>query len=276
MPNKAAATRRGVPMGSSGSLVCVGVGMTLASHLTPLARSYIEKAHVVFAGLSDAVVERWLTKIRPDLRSFQDLFRQTHAGQDVYEHVTNAILCEVRAGKNVCVTFYGHPGVFSWHAHELLDIAGRQGHRTHLEPAISAEDCLYADLGIDPGRYGCQHYEVSQLMLHRRTLDTSAYLILWQAGVANDSEMAALRTMPAYRQILADVLARDYDREHEIILYKAPSIPVERTYVDRITIGLLPDVEVDHHATLVLPPARKLEPHAAIRERLAAIDQGRA
>ena len=35
-----------------GSLVCVGVGMTLGSHLTPLSRSYIESADVVFAAPS--------------------------------------------------------------------------------------------------------------------------------------------------------------------------------------------------------------------------------
>ena len=45
-------------MGGSGSLVCVGIGMTLGSHITPLARSYIETSDVVFTGLSDGVVER--------------------------------------------------------------------------------------------------------------------------------------------------------------------------------------------------------------------------
>ena len=40
-----------------GSLVCVGLGMTLGAHLGPLARSHIEQADVVFAGLSDGIVE---------------------------------------------------------------------------------------------------------------------------------------------------------------------------------------------------------------------------
>lgn len=113
--------------------------------------------------------------------------------------MVNAILTEVRAGKDVCAVFYGHPGVFSWPTHEALATARGEGYRTHMEPAISAEDCLYADLGIDPGRHGCQHYEVSQLMLYRRNLDTSAYLILWQAGVAHDPAMARVRTTPCCR-----------------------------------------------------------------------------
>ena len=44
-------------MDRKGILVCVGVGMTLGSHMTPLARSYIEKADVVFTALSDGVIE---------------------------------------------------------------------------------------------------------------------------------------------------------------------------------------------------------------------------
>ena len=52
-----------------GSLACVGLGMTLGSHLTPLARSHIQQADVVFAGLSDGVVELWLQRMHSDVRS---------------------------------------------------------------------------------------------------------------------------------------------------------------------------------------------------------------
>ena len=53
-------------MSPAGSLVCVGVGMTLGSHLTPLSRSYIEDADVVFAATSDGIVELWLAKMNGD------------------------------------------------------------------------------------------------------------------------------------------------------------------------------------------------------------------
>ena len=60
----------------AGSLVCVGVGMTLGSHLTPLSRSYIESADVVFAATSDGIVELWLAKMNPDVRSLQPFYRE--------------------------------------------------------------------------------------------------------------------------------------------------------------------------------------------------------
>jgi hypothetical protein len=80
--------------------------------------------------------------------------------------------------------------------------------------------------------------------------------------------------MKAYRRVLVDVLARDYALGHEVIIYKAAYVPVERPYVYRTTLELLASVRVDPHGTLVLPPARKLEPDPEIRERLARIEQG--
>ena len=257
-------------MNGRGSLVCVGIGMTLGSHITPLARSYIETSDVVFAGLSNGIVELWLAKMRPDAHSFQSL---GYTGANAYRQQVDTLLTEVRAGKKVCCVIYGHPGVFSWPPHEAIEIARREGYRAHMEPGVSAEDCLYADLGVDPGKCGCQHYETSQLMLYPPRLDTSAYLILWQAGVADDPSLARLRPTSGYRRVLVDVLARDYALEHEIIIYKAATLPTQRARIERVALGSLPDLDVDPHATLVIPPARARELDLQMRQRLAALGQ---
>ena len=103
-----------------GSLVCVGVGMTLGSHLTPLSRSYIESADVVFAATSDGIVELWLAKMNPDVRSLQPFYREGKSRAETYREMITAMLAEVRAGKRVCGAFYGHPGVFAGVAHEAI------------------------------------------------------------------------------------------------------------------------------------------------------------
>jgi precorrin-6B methylase 1 len=259
-------------MGSSGSLVCVGIGMTLGSHITPLARSYIETSDVVFTGLSDGVMELWLAKMHPDVRSFQSLYQEGKPRSDTYEQMVEAMLDEVRAGMRVCGAFYGHPGVFAWPTHKAIEIARREGFSAHMEPGVSAEDCLYADLGIDPGKYGCQHYEASQLMLYRRRIDTSAYLVLWQVGVAGDQSLARFSTGAAYRQVLVDVLARDYDLEHEVILYEAVTLPMHQPRIERLRLRELPAANVDTHVTLVIPPGTRLQADPTVRRRLAALD----
>lgn len=255
-----------------GSLVCVGVGMTLGSHITPLSRSYIEKADVVFTALSDGIIELWLARMNADVRSLQPLYQEGKSRPETYRQMVDAMLTEVRAGKQVCGAFYGHPGVFAWPPHKAIEIARAEGYSAHMEPGVSAEDCLYADLGFDPGRYGCQHYEASQFMFYRRRLDPSAYLILWQIGVAGDQSFARFSTGAQYRKILVELLARDYDLTHEVIVYKAATLPMQQPRMDRMPLGSLPDAEIDMHATLVIPPSRPLEADQQIRERLRALD----
>jgi len=252
--------------------VCIGVGMTLGSHLTPLSCSYIEQADVVFAGLSDGLVELWLANMHPDVRSLQPYYQEGKSRMQSYREMVEAMLTEVRAGKRVCGAFYGHPGVFAWPPHKAITVARSEGFAAHMEPGISAEDCLYADLGIDPGTYGCQHYEAGQVLMYRRRIDTAAYLVLWQVGVVGDRSLARFATDAKYRQLLIDVLERDYPSDHEVVIYEAATLPTARPRIERTRLSHLTDASVDLHATLVLPPASELLADEGIRARLAQLD----
>src|SRR5512142_713453 len=129
-----------------GSLVCVGIGMTLGSHITPLARSYIEKADVVYTALSDGIIELWLAKMNPNVRSFQSLYKEGKSRANTYREMVEILLTEVRGGKQVCGAFYGPPGVVALPPHQAIALARSEGYRAHMEPGLSAEDCPYADL----------------------------------------------------------------------------------------------------------------------------------
>ena len=164
----------------------MGLGMMLGAHLTPRALGRIEQADVVFVAVSDPLVEQWVYRMHPDVRSLQPLYDEGKSRHDTYREMAAMMLDEVRAGKRVCGVFYGHPGVFAQAPHRAVAKAREEGFEASMEPGVSAEDCLYADLGIDPGEFGCQHYEASQLMFYQRRLDTSAYLVIWQPSVAGD------------------------------------------------------------------------------------------
>ena len=256
-----------------GSLACVGMGMTLGSHLTPLARSHIEQANVVFAGLSDGVVEMWLERMHPDVRSLQPYYAERKSRMTTYRQWVELMMTEVRAGKRVCGVFYGHPGIFAWSPHKVIEVARAEGFAAHMEPGISAEDCLYADLGIDPGRFGCQHFEASQLLFYERKIDPTGYLVLWQVGLVGDLSLKRFSTGAAYRQLLVDVLSRDYPLDHEIIVYRGATLPIQKPRIQRIALRDLPVVTLTAEETVVLPPATPLRPNLAMRERLAALDK---
>ncbi|MBM7127317.1 SAM-dependent methyltransferase [Dyella flava] len=256
-----------------GSIACVGMGMTLGSHLTPLARSHIKQADVIFAALSDSVVETWLQRMHPDVRSLQPYYAEGKSRMKTYRQWVALMMAEVRAGKRVCGVFYGHPGIFAWSPHKVIEVARAEGFEAHMDPGISAEDCLYADLGIDPGRFGCQHFEASQLLFYERRIDPAGYLVLWQVGLVGDMSLARFHTGPAYRQVLVDRLSRDYPLDHKVIIYRGATLPIEKPRIRRVALRDLPHVPLPAEETVVLPPAEALKPDLAIRARLEALDK---
>ncbi|MEO8803780.1 MAG: SAM-dependent methyltransferase [Rudaea sp.] len=264
------------PNPKTGSLACVGIGITLGSHLSPLARSYIEQADVVFMAVSDGIVEKWIESMNADVRSLQPLYAEGKSRIKTYREMVNAILTQVRAGKKVCAAFYGHPGVFAWAPHKSIAIARNEGFVARMEPGISAEDCLYADLGIDPGAVGCQHYEASQLLYYKRRIDPSAYLVLWQVGVVGDRSLAQTATASAFRQLLVERLAQNYPLSHKVVIYRAATLPIHAPHIKRIALGKLASAHIEAPDTLVIAPAQKLVPDTTMLRKLEKLYRAQA
>ncbi len=259
-------------MNNTGSIVCVGTGMMLGAHISPRSRSHIEQADVVFAVVSDPVVELWLQEMHADVRSLQPYYREGKSRHETYREMVEAMMLEVRVGKRVCGAFYGHPGVFAFAPHKVIEQARAEGFQAHMEPGISAEDCLYADLGIDPGRVGCQHYEASQFMFYRRQIDPSAYLVLWQVGIAGDRSFKRYETEPGYRALLIELLAEHYPLNHEVIVYEAATLPISAPRMQKLALSELANTALYLQSTLVLPPSQAMQRNESMLARIEALD----
>lgn len=258
-----------------GSLVCVGTGMMLGAHIGPRARNHIERADVVFVAVSDPLVELWVQGMNKDVRSLQPFYEEGKPRTETYRQMVAAMMEEVRAGRRVCGAFYGHPGVFALVPHRAIEQARQEGFDAAMEAGVSAEDCLYADLGIDPGTFGCQHYEASQFMFYRRKIDPSAYLVLWQIGVAGDRTLARFSTGAAFREVLVDMLSEEgYPASHEVIAYEAATLAISKPRMERMPLSELPSAELRLSTTLVVPPARAMERNESVLARLACLPNG--
>ncbi|MCL1043765.1 SAM-dependent methyltransferase [Shewanella electrodiphila] len=257
----------------SGSLACVGIGMTLGAHICPLSKSYIEQADVVFSAVSHGITELWLQEMHPDVRSLQQYYQEGKNRQITYREMVDAMMTEVRAGQKVVGAFYGHPGVFAQASHKSIAMAKAEGYQARMIPGISAEDCLIADLGVDPGRFGCQQFEASQFMFYKREYDPSCYLILWQIGLAGDKSLAKFSTGAAHRQVLIELLAEKYPLEHQVILYEAAVLPIDSVREEWLSISELKDAEIHMHTTLVIPPSQEMKPNEKILARLAEVEK---
>lgn len=247
----------GEPMSSKaeGALICVGLGMTLGAHLTPRAREAIREADVVFGLAGDALTALWLQNQHADVRNLADHYAEGRSRHDSYAAMLAGIIAEVRAGRRVCVVVYGHPGVFARVPHVAIRKAREEGFPARMEAAVSAADCLYADLGIDPGATGCQHYEATQFLRTGRPVDPAAHLILWQVGIVGDRSMGRVATGPAYRQLLVQCLLQHYTETHAVVIYEAATHALEAPRMERLALAALPNAVVSQKSTLVVPPA---------------------
>lgn len=258
-----------------GKLICVGTGMRMAGQLTPIAQSYIETADVVIAAVPNIFARKWLQGVAKEyiclLGYYSDCDVEGKNRRDTYRRMADTILAEVRAGKTVCAAFYGHPGIFACISHMAIADARAEGYHAEMLPGISAEDCLVADLGIDPGRTGMQSMETTQFMIYERRIDPTALLILWQPGLAGELSLKRFDTTAARLQVLVAKLARDYPLDHPVILYEAATHPLEQTRMDTILLRDLPEARLQQITTLVIPAAYPLKLDQAIVDELNAM-----
>lgn len=174
--------------------------------------------HLIPDAISVAAVER----LNPRARSLEHCYVEGRHRREAYARMVEEILEPVRAGDRVCAAFYGHPGVFVLPSHDAIRQARSEGFEATMLPGISAEDCLFADLGVDPAEAGCQSYEATRFLERRPTIEPRAALVLWQIGVVGTANHTAEPVAPRLGE-LVDRLGEHYPAEHEVVVYEASS-----------------------------------------------------
>ena len=237
-----------------GSLTVVGAGIRPGLHTTREAIARIRGADKVLYLLAEVAPVRWLEELNPSAESLEDLYRAGRPYAEVYEDIVSTIMDHVRRELAVCVVFYGHPGVFDRTSHEAVARARAEGFAARILPGITAEDCLYADLELDPGETGCQSFDATDFLVRRRRPDVTVPLILWQVGVIGGDRTTTDQVSRLGLRVLAERLAELYGPEHEAIVYEATPYPVGRPLIERTAVADLADADVGGLATLYVPP----------------------
>lgn len=254
-------------MNSNGQLVVVGSGIQLGRHISQRAQSEIETADIVFS-LADPFATNWIKQLRPDLINLTDYYADDKDRRLSYRQMEQVILEAVQAGNSVCAVFYGHPGVFARVPHQAIKQAREAGFPARMEPGISAEDCLIADLGLDPGHRGLFSCEATQFLINHRSLDPAALVILWQVALTGNLDCIGFQPHPPSLELLVGKLLEWYQPDTEIILYEAAILPIEPSRAERMALVELPGASFKELTTLVIPPSAELLPDQAMIDRL--------
>jgi uncharacterized protein YabN with tetrapyrrole methylase and pyrophosphatase domain len=219
----------------------VGTGIG-PGQLTVEARAAITAADRVLYLVGDLLTEHYIQGLAPVATSLGACYGDDGPGRDAYERMAEAILAPARAGERVCAAFYGHPGVFVLPSGEAISRARSEGIEARMLPAVSALDCLFADLGVDPASSGLQTYEAGDFLRRRPVIEPRAGLVLWQVGV--------LESVDA----LAAVLGETYPHGHSLVVYEASPYPGVAPRTDPVPLGDLGDAKLSQRSTLYVAP----------------------
>jgi uncharacterized protein YabN with tetrapyrrole methylase and pyrophosphatase domain len=251
---------------AAGSLTVVGTGIRMGVQLTPEARAAIDASDELLHLAADALTEEWLLGLHPRSTSLGAEYRVGEGREEIYERIVERLLTPVREGRRVCAAFYGHPGIYVRPSHEAIRRARDEGHEARMLPAVSAEDCLFADLGVDPAATGCASYDATDFLLRSPPLDAASALLLWQITVIGDPNAVAEPRIDNVH-VLVERLAQDYPREHEVVVYEASPYPIADAVIERVPLDGLPGVALTPLSTLYVPPAtvRELDRETAVK-----------
>src|SRR3990167_4770418 len=132
----------------------------------------------------------------------------------------------------------------------------KEGFYAKVLPGISALDCLFADLLINPASHGCQMFEATHFLIYNRQFDTKCHLILWQVGIIGLMGHAKSCTVNNSKgiKLLMEHLIQFYPNTHEAIIYEAAQYPSIEPKIQKILLNKLYEANFSPLSTLYIPP----------------------
>ncbi len=239
------------------SLVVVGTGIKFFSHITVEVSAYLKQSDKVLFLVNEPAIKEWILDTNSNSESLDFLYTKYVLRKDCYRAITNYILEILREKQHVCVVLYGHPGVFAQPGLDAVRLAKLEGFYAKLLPGISSEDCLFADLLIDPGTNGCHSFEATDFLLYKRRFDPRGHLILWQVDIIGVLSNPQMHNNKKGARLLVKYLSNFYELNHEVILYEAAQYPLLEPTIQRMHLSQLPDANFSRISTLYVPPRKE-------------------
>ena len=249
-------------------LIVVGTGIRATGQLTIETIAWMRTADKVLYITVDPVAEDVIRTLNPDgAESLMDCYGENKLRRQTYHEIVEKTMEYLRRGDRVCLAVYGHPGVLTVPTHEVIRRARAEGMKARMLPAVSAADCMFADLGVDEFG-GCLSYEATDFLLNHRYVDPAAHLILWQIGGLGDPTYKAYNYDIKGLEQLTQKLMAYYGAHHTVTLYEAPMFAGVEPLIMTGSLCMLPQETPTPNATMYVPPVAQAQPDVPIRQEL--------
>jgi len=257
---------------SGKELVFVGSGIKGAHHITAETIAHIRSADKVLYCVADVVIERKIRLLNENCEDLYELYADDKPRRKTYEEMVEKSLDALAKYNKVCVVFYGHPGIFVWASFTAIQQARRAGINAYMLPAVSSLDCMFADIGFDPSRHGCQIFEATDFLARSRKPDPGASVIILQLGAVGDMGFRFRGYDRRNLPIFVEYLEKFYGQDHEVLLYQAAQYPVCKPIIRKVAIRDIAAANPTGITTLYIPPKIL---HSTDREMLSRLGLAR-
>jgi hypothetical protein len=212
--------------------VIVDTGVVAVNQVTVEGHRWIQQSdRVLFLG-ADPVTEHWLAKLNENVESLD--------GLETADEIVERMLDHVRAGLAVCLAYHGRSALVAQVLREAIALGRAEKMLPAIVPGVSPLDCLFADLGLDPLRDGCQIFAAEHLTGHGRRIDPGTALILSLSDEAAHAD-------------LLELLRREYAAERQAVIYEPARYVVLEPVIRHGAIGEIGEQDLEGASYLYIP-----------------------
>ena len=236
-------------------LYLVGLGIRGAAQVTLETEAVLRRCTRVYYIHDDPAVAAYLRDVCPRVFNAARYYTEGRSFRRTYEAIIAAVTRSAVRWPPVAIAVYGHPLVYVVLANWLLK-EPPPGLRVKALPAVSALDCLFTDLNLNPADAGLQMYDANQLLLKRRPLQPDVPCLIWQPRIVESTYYTRAWSRPQRFRRLRDYLLGFYPKDHHVVVaLSATTTRHTAPRLKRIALGRLEQAHraLDLGATLFIP-----------------------
>jgi len=249
----------------------VGLGVLNVDHITRETERVIRRSNEVLYVDTGVATQAYIEGLSPRATSlFATSYEEDGHRLNAYHRMAARVLDAAMDHPPVTFAMHGHPIVGAYAPFLIRDMARLLDLEVLVLPGVSAMDCLFADLMVDPCVAGMQMYEATDLLLRRRPLQPDVPALIWQIGCVETRLHSQRVSKPERFERLRTHLLRFYPPEHQSTAVYSTPHPLMPSTVHRFALQDICAHAQSLHAgfTLFIPAVceRPVEDHDLLRQ----------